>query len=186
MNNIQFKEIRPEKLFVGASSFVNSLISKFMDATRYKFSVVKPEKKTYVVRGQTITDDDLNEARAILFSEISNRNSEKQKLEAQTILNTVLNRMEQRKKEGNPFSMTQILQEENQYQGFGGIQYNRYKSGSLNDLDTQKIKAIDEVIEQLKQDSLINNIGNRVRYTHNKKGEIYTNIEGYRSGFQID
>ena len=57
-------------------------------------AAAKPDAPVYWIRDNQISENDLDEAKAILFGEISNRPSEKQMLEAQTILNTAFNRMD--------------------------------------------------------------------------------------------
>lgn len=130
------------------------------------------EAPSYEVRGNKVWDTDLEEARAILFGEVSNRSSEKQMLEAQTILNTAINRMNEYRKRGKEKTLTEVLQMSNQYQAYKGKQYEKYKSGKLEELDQRKIDAINKIIEQLKKGTLKNNIGDYVFYTHKPDGRI--------------
>ena len=124
------------------------------------------------IRDNTITPNDLEEAKAILFGEISNRSLDKQKLEAQTILNTAFNRMDEYRKRGQEKTLTEVLQMKNQYQAYNGAEYKRFKQGKLNDTDKRKVEAINAIIEQILDGSFQNNIGNRVFYKHLSDGRI--------------
>jgi len=126
----------------------------------------------YWIRNNKITDSDLEEAKAVLFGEISNRSSDKQKLEAQTILNTAFNRMDEYAKRGTPKSLTEVLQMPNQYQAFGGKQYTKYKSGQVEELDKRKLESIDTTLNDIKNMSFQNNIGTSTRYHHLADGRI--------------
>jgi len=129
--------------------------------------------KNYSVRNNEISDIDLEEARAVLFGEISNRSSDKQKLEAQTILNTAINRMEVFAKRGAPKTLTEVLQMDNQYQAYQSKQYEKYKSGKLEKIDMQKIEAIEAIINKVKDGTFQNNIGDYVYYAHKPDGRIF-------------
>lgn len=124
------------------------------------------------IRDNRITTTDIEEATAILFGEISNRSSDKQILEAQTILNTAFNRMDQYRSRGMEKTLTEVLQAPNQYQAYKEKQYNKYKSGKLDSLDQRKIDSISKVIAQLYDGSFQNNIGDYVFYKHMPDGRI--------------
>lgn len=139
-------------------------------------AATKPDAPVYWIRDNKISHNDLEEAKAVLFGEISNRTPDKQQLEAQTILNTAFNRMEEynaRNHKGrSDWTLKEVLQMPNQYQAYGGKQYNKYKSGQLEDLDKQKLKAIEKVIGDVQNGSFINNIEDRVFYVHKPDGRI--------------
>lgn len=124
------------------------------------------------IRDNRINTKDIEEATAILFGEISNRSSDKQILEAQTILNTAFNRMDQYRARGMEKTLTEVLQAPNQYQAYKEKQYNKYKSGKLDSLDQRKIDSISKVIAQLYDGSFQNNIGDYVFYKHMPDGRI--------------
>jgi len=127
----------------------------------------------YWIRENKITDDDLNEAKAILFGEISNRSSDKQVLEAKTILNTAFNRMDEyRRVKGKEYTLKEVLQMDNQYQAYKGKQYNKFKKGETDELDERKIKAIDSIFEKVKDGTFQNNVGKSVFYVHKPDGRI--------------
>jgi len=136
----------------------------------------KPNVPVYWIRDNGISHNDLEEATAILFGEVSNRPSDKQQLEAQTILNTAFNRMEEynkRKFRGKDnWTLKDVLQEPNQYQAYQGKQYNKYKSGELEELDKRKLESIKKVIGDVKNGDFINNINESVFYTHKPDGRI--------------
>ena len=131
----------------------------------------KPMQK-YYIRNNTITQDDLEEAKAVLFGEVSNRPSDKQMLEAQTILNTAFNRMDAYRKKGINKTLTEVLRQPNQYQAYGGKEYHRYKSGELRQTDEQKLEAIDAMLARVKNGTFQNNIGDYVFYSHKPDGRI--------------
>lgn len=131
-----------------------------------------PKPKAYKTRAGDITEEDLNELRAVLFGEISNRASDKQRLEARTIINTAINRMSQYKEKGKDMTLAQVLQAPNQYQAYGGGEYSRIKTGGTKPTDQQKIQAIDDVIGTLKEGLLPDTTGGRVFYVHEPDGRI--------------
>ncbi len=108
--------------------------------------------------------------KAVLFGEISNRDPKKQALEAQTILNTINNRMKDR--EWKNMSPYQVVSQKNQYQAYGGKEYQRYLSGSTTPSDLAKMNAIEKAYEQFKKGTLANNIGDYKFYHHNPDGSI--------------
>lgn len=142
-------------------------------------AATKPDAGVYWIRNNSISENDLDEAKAILFGEISNRAPDKQQLEAQTILNTAFNRMEEynaKKFRGRSnWTLTDVLQDSNAYQAFKGKQYTKYKSGQTDELDKQKIQAIDKVLGDVRNGNFINNIGEDAFYVHLPDGRIRTN-----------
>lgn len=124
------------------------------------------------IRNNTITPNDLEEAKAILFGEISNRASDKQQLEAQTILNTAFNRMDEYRKHGQEKTLTEVLQMDNQYQAYKGKQYNKYKSGQFDELDQKKVNSIDEMIKKIIDGTFQNNVPGYFFYSHKSDGRI--------------
>lgn len=144
----------------------------FMPKTAYADTI--PQKK-YSIRNNDVSESDLQEAKAIIFGEVSNRTPEKQKLEAQTILNTAFNRMDEYRKKGKEMTLTQVLQMPNQYQAYKKPLYNRFKSGKFEELDKQKLDAIESALNDVRGGNFINNIGGDVSYTHLADGRIKTN-----------
>lgn len=135
-------------------------------------AATKPDAGVYWIRDNQISHNDLEEAKAILFGEISNRSTDKQLLEAKTILNTAFNRMDEYRKKGKNYTLTEVLQMPNQYQAYKGKQYNKYKSGQIEELDKRKIKAIDEILNTVKNGEFQNNVGDSVFYVHKDDGRI--------------
>lgn len=124
-------------------------------------------KETPVVRGVSLNSPDLDTLRAVLFAEISNRTSDKQKLEARTIINTVINRA---KKSGK--TVQQELIKPNQYQGYDSKQYQRLVQKKTTVTDNQKIAAVDAVLKELLSGNFKDNIEGRTFYHHNPDGSI--------------
>ncbi len=131
-----------------------------------------PKTPSFKIRDNVLDINDLEEAKAILFGEVSNRPLNKQILEAQTILNTALNRMEEYRRLGKPKTLTEVLQMRNQYQAFKGKEYNKFKEGKTNELDQRKLEAIEKVTEELKSGMLENNIPGYFFYSHRPDGSI--------------
>lgn len=135
-------------------------------------SAAEMPQKNYYIRDNSISEPDLQEAKAIIFGEVSNRTPEKQKLEAQSILNTAFNRMDEYRKHGKEYTLTQVLQMPNQYQAYQKPLYTRFKKGDIQPGDKQKIDAIDSVLNDVRGGNFINNIGKDVSYTHKSDGRI--------------
>jgi len=146
-----------------------------------------------------VNENDLEEMRAILWGEVGDRTLpkeireleeddprkieakkeqfEKQKLEAQVIVNTAFNRMDEirRYHGGKEVSLTDVITSDNQYQAMGENQYNLYKAGKLNmdNPDVQRrLKAIDTVLSQIRKGTLIENTNGAFYYIHNPDGSI--------------
>jgi len=128
------------------------------DGTKKVFDVSSPN------RNLTLKYDDMDTLRGTLFAELSNEKNQ-QKDEARKIVNTALNRLNQTKTGG----LKEILTAKNQYQGYGSKEYQRYEKGSLNDLDNQKLKVIDEVLAELQSGKFPDNTNGAVFYSHEKK-----------------
>ncbi len=140
-----------------------------------KLSASTPQEtpQAPVVRGVPITPQDLSELRNTLFAEISNRDSQKQGLEARTIINTALNRVAQYAKKGKNLSLAEVLKQPNQYQGSGSKEYNRIKNGLLMPTDQQKVQAIDEALRELAGGRFTDNTSGAVYYQHAPDGSIH-------------
>lgn len=129
---------------------------------------------TYNVRGNQISDKDLETARKVLFAEISNRDPAKQALEATTIMNTALNRIPQYQAQGKQLALHDVLTMPNQYQGYNSPEYQRISNNATTTVDAPKLKAIDNVLEQVKTGKFPDTTGGRVFYHHDSKGRILT------------
>jgi hypothetical protein len=163
-------------------------VVKSLFTPKVAYAEEMPTQKKYYIRDNPISELDLDEAKAVLYAEISNRTPEKQKLEAQTILNTAFNRQEYYNKIGyrgkKDWTLTDVLQEKNQYQGYApeGIkndkgklvesQYQKYKANKKEELSQQKIDAIDQLLAKVRDGSFINNISDYRFYTHKPDGRI--------------
>lgn len=133
--------------------------------------------KTYYVpdRGVSVREDTINNlVKPILFGEMSNRELPKQIEEGKTIINTAINRVSQYGERGKDMNLAGVLSAPNQYQAYGGKEYERYLQGSTTPVDAQKMKAVDEIVAQLKAGKLKDNTGNRVFYIHTDDGNIIT------------
>lgn len=126
----------------------------------------------YNVRGLTLNDRDLQTLRNVLFAEISNRDPQKQQLEARTIINTALNRIPQYHERGNKATLHDVLSMPNQYQGYNSREFKRITNNATTTVDAPKLKAIDDTIGQLKSGQFEDNTGGRVFYRHDGQGQI--------------
>jgi len=117
----------------------------------YTPPVAPPAPSTYHLpdRGVKVTDTDIEAFRPLLYGEVSNRKFEKKKLEADVILNTVLNRQKEYAKRGQMKSVSEILAMPNQYQAYGGPQYKEYAS-STNPISAAKKKEVDAIVDEIK------------------------------------
>jgi len=124
--------------------------------------------------GFKINKDDFDKIRPVLFGEVSNRPYDKKQLEANVIMSTILNRQNEYKKvHKKDYSLNDIVSMPNQYQAYGGKQYNLYNDGTTTDLDTQKKNEIDSISDdiwnQLKSGSFKDQAGGGYYYKHNEK-----------------
>lgn len=128
-------------------------------------AVAAPPSQPYTLkkRGATVTDTDIEALRPLLYGEVSNRNTEKKKLEADVIFNTALNRQKEYARKGQNKTIAEILAMPNQYQAYGSPQYKEYHAPA-NTLSVAKKKEIDAIVDTIKE---------RV-----KKGDFKDNTEG--------
>lgn len=138
-------------------------------------SFLPTPKKTYSIadRGLSIDDTDLEEARKILFSEISNRAPERQMFESKIILNTALNRMKQYAERGTPKTLSEVLKEPNQYQGYNSKQYQLAAAGTLDTLAQKKMATVEGVLADIRANGLKDDINGSVFYIHKPDGSIW-------------
>ena len=151
---------------------ITDLFDKIGGVSRYE----APVPKVYNVRGTSMTDGDLHQLAATMFGEVSNRNPQKQSLEANTIANTALNRIQQYQAQGGKYAnygLSDVLTAPNQYQAYGGGEYKRYLTGSTTPVDQPKIQAINGIINQLKSGQFADTTGGRVFYAHDPSGKIW-------------
>lgn len=140
-------------------------------------SATRPPETKFKVRGATVDEKHIDETlRPVVFGEISNRPPEKQELEARVILNTAINRLKEYKKHGENLTLEEVLAMPNQYQAYGGKQFNLYKTGTSTELDTGKKQSVDAIIDKLmaevKSGKFKDNTNGAFFYKHNKDGSI--------------
>lgn len=127
-------------------------------------------------RGVELTDKDISELRNVLFGEVSNRDPERQAFEARIITNTALNRIPQYAEKKKNMNLASVLAQPNQYQAYGGKEYNRLiknATTTANPMDQQKLKAIDDVISELKSGNFQDTTDGKVFYVHDPQGRIW-------------
>lgn len=140
----------------------------YQDTTPTKLLSYIPDRKV------SVSDRDLDELKHIMFGEISNRNTNKQVLEARTIANVALNRLANGKglSVGKGGTLSDVLTAPNQFQAFNGKEYGRSKSGQLTPSDAPKLKAIQSILAEIKSGSFTDSIEGRRYYTHDAAGAI--------------
>jgi len=112
--------------------------------------VVSPNKYTLKDRGVDFTDEDFKAMRPLIYGEISNRNREKKELEANVILNTIINRARAYKERGMNKSLAEIVAMPNQYQAYGGKQYQAYYNPP-DQVSLAKKKEVDAILDAIEQ-----------------------------------
>jgi hypothetical protein len=134
----------------------------------------------YDVRGLKLNDNDLSEARDILFAEVSNRGGDRRSFEVENVMNVAVNRALAKKK-----TLTEVLQEPNQFQGYapqgvtvkGGevvdSQYQKIKKGDLNELDKRKLKEIETALQSFKTGKFKDRTGGAQFYVHASDGTMW-------------
>ena len=126
--------------------------------------------QTFTARGVQLGQNDLQTARNVLYGEVSNRSQEKRELEATTIMNTAINRLrENQNLSRGPQSLSGVLSQPNQYQAYNGSQYKIAAAGQGN---TQKLQAIDAVLNNVKSGKLTDNTNGAYFYIHNPDQSI--------------
>lgn len=136
----------------------------------------KSEPEFVNIRGASVSKEDFDSYfRPTFFGEVSNRTTEKKRLEADVILNTMLNRVSAHKERGKEKSLRDIISEPNQYQAYGGSQYALYKNATST-LDLEKKKEIDSIADsmwkEMSEGKYADNTNGAHYYIHNKDGSI--------------
>jgi len=128
-----------------------------------------PPPVTYSARGQTFNPDDVAQLKKIIFSEVSNRDVPKKTLEANVIFNTALNRMAAANTAGQKRSLSQVLTQPNQYQGYNSPLYQRYDNpgDSLTAARKQQTDSIvDDMVKQVQGGNFKDNTNGAYYYKH--------------------
>lgn len=138
-------------------------------------AMATPSRYTIKDRGIDITDEDLKAVRPLVYGEISNRNRAKKELEANVILNTALNRVRAYKDRGQPKTLAEVLSMPNQYQAYGGKQYNSYYNppDPVAMAKKQEVDAIlDAIAQQIRTGDYADNTEGAYYYIHNPDQSI--------------
>lgn len=161
-----------------------TILSRVMDAIKTGGGRVveatnprPPAPAVATVRGVDIDKKDFDETfRPILFGEVSNRSGSKKDLEARVILNTAINRLVEHRNRGTGKGFKDILTQPNQYQAYGGEQYNLYLSGDGEKLDVKKKQEVDRLLDSLWTEMVSGQLEDNTRgafyYIHNDDGSI--------------
>ena len=141
-------------------------------------AAMSPKISSYSLpdRGVSITDDDIKSLRPLIYGEVSNRGTDKKKLETNVILNTAINRMkEYDTKKKRTHTLSEVLAMPNQYQAYGGSQYQQY-SNPPDPVAAAKRKEVDaivdEIVEQLRRGQYPDNTEGAYYYIHEPDGRI--------------
>lgn len=137
-------------------------------------------KTSYKVGDVELSEDDIAALRPLLFAEISNRERDKQALEARTIFEVALNRLTDKDKRWKAESLKDVLEQPKQFQGFtpGEGQYAAYLTpdDQLDEPTRQKKQAVDAIVNNLlneiKSGQYQNQSPNMYFYTHRRDGTL--------------
>jgi len=128
-----------------------------------------------------VTDDDIQKMRPLIYGEVSNRDYGKKQMEADVIFNTALNRQLEYRKYNQDRSISDIVAMPNQYQAYGGDQYQTYYNPK-NPVDVAKKKEVDAIVdaiaEKIRKGEYVDNTEGAFYYIHEDDGKIkYDNIK---------
>lgn len=147
-------------------------------------SVVQSQPIQYRDKNIKIDPVEVNQyLRPMLYSEVEsifNRPTDKIDLEIRTVINTVLNRMNNRKK-----SMKDVVTAPNQYQGVGTKKFNAFHSNT-NEYEQKQInfinQTVDAILSEIEQGTFQDNVTGAEFYGHAKDGTIraYDSWEQYK------
>lgn len=169
------------------SDFFSGTVSYEAPKTEIK-PIQTPQIKKYALanRGAEFTDSDFDNLKPLIYGEVSNRDYGKKQLEADVIINTAINR--QREYENNPVSqyrgkklpISEIIAMPNQYQAYGGDQYNTYFNPN-NPIDIAKKKEVDAIVdaiaEKIRRGEYVDNTEGAFYYAHKDDNTItYDNL----------
>lgn len=138
---------------------------------------VQPAVDEYHIKDRDvrITANDLKAIAPVIYGEVSNRPPDKQALEANVIMNTAINRMKEYAANGQPKTLTQVISMPNQYQAYGGEQYQNYHNPP-DPMAKTKRQQVDSIVdgmgEQMKQGKYVDNTQGSYYYSHDKSGKI--------------
>ena len=132
-------------------------------------------------RNVKVTDKDLDAMRPLIYGEISNRTPDKQNIEAHVIVNTALNRQKEYTKRGLNKTLSDVVAMPNQYQAYGGPQYQNYFNPQ-NPIELAKKKQVDTIVDsirdKIKNGEFVDNTEGAYYYVHEKGGKIkYDNLK---------
>lgn len=139
-----------------------------------------PQKYTLPDRGAEIYESDIDKMRPLIYGEVSNRDFDKRELEADVIFNTAINRQREYGSRGNQMSLADIIAMPNQYQAYGGNQYQTYFNPQ-NPVDVAKKKEVDAIVdriaEKIRNGEYVDNTEGAFYYVHEDDGRIkYDNL----------
>lgn len=137
-------------------------------------------------RGASFTEEDFEMMKPLVYGEVSNRGLEKRQMEADVIFNTAINR--QKEYENHPYSqykgsklpISEIVAMPNQYQAYGGDQYQNYYNPQ-NPVDVAKKKEVDMIVDmiadKIRRGEYVDNTEGAFYYIHEDDGKIkYDNL----------
>lgn len=136
----------------GINNVANILSSKLESAPVEVYKAPEAPKIPNV-RGVDVDKETFDSVfKPILFGEVSNRDASKKELEARVLLNTALNRVPEHNKRGKNMTLKDVLTQPNQYQAYGGNQYNLYTQNKLDAVGMKKKEEVDSIADKLWQE----------------------------------
>ena len=132
-----------------------------------------PKRVSLQGRNVMVDDNDLEESKRIIFSELSNVGTpDERKQEARHIINTAINRVPQKKRD-----LINVLRERNQYQGYGTKQYNLAAgdSAKLDAPGAEKMKLVQSIIDEMRTGNFPDTTKGAAFYVHQPDGKLVLN-----------
>lgn len=154
----------------------------------------KPIKPTYTVRGVTMDDDDLSEISKILLGEVSNRvdtsKGDMRPFEVRHIINTGINRVLANNPKEFGATLREVFQYPGAYQAYaphgttvsgGRVAKNDYQRAVAGELDyptQQKLKIIQDTLNELKSGKFEDTTSGAKFYVHASDGTLWLGATG--------
>lgn len=167
------------KTMLGGAGYLKDIASEIMNGNKATYvKQYAPAPTAYQIkdRNLSVTPQDLEEAKHVIFGEVSNHGPEFQTAETKMILNTALNRMKEYEARGTPKTLTEVLQQRNQYQAYRPkeptSQYFMSKQDTLDELSRKKRQVVEDTLNTVQAGNFADDTKGMVYYVHNQDGSI--------------
>lgn len=167
------------KSILGGAGYLKQIANEILNGNKMVYTAQASETPKVINikdRNLNLTQDDLEEAKHVIFGEVSNRAPELQAMETKMILNTALNRMKEYEARGTPKTLTEVLQQKNQYQAYtpdkATSQYFMSKHDTLDELSRKKRQVVEDTLNSVQAGDFADDTKGMVYYVHNNDGSI--------------